>query len=286
MAAAFAATAAIAMVPAGAARGAAFTYAGEGVPQTIGEGQTATSTATVPPGFGAAVDVDVVSLGLTAVADATDQTVILSNPAGLQRLIVNSGCVAYPGGSSFTLDQQAQTSPFGGAGTCPPGTGTYRPSNSPASTMPLTDLLGPSAGTWTLTYSDGGDGGSGGTLGSWGLRISHAPIKLTAKRKKRQVINKRARITALCNAECTLRVGGDAKRLAIPLQGGVSRSLSLPIKAGALARTREGGKLRIELTATGRFGEVDERELRISVVPPPARPPAVCGARDSAVAAC
>lgn len=276
----------LAVLPA-LARASSFTYAGTGVPVTIAEGQTATSTTAVPEGLPPVVDIDVVSLGLTAAPDASDQTVSLTAPGGTQRLIVNSGCAGYPGGSSFTLDQQAQTNPFGGPGTCPPGTGTYRPSNSPASSTPLTDLLGPGAGSWTLAYADAGAAGSGGTLGSWALRITHAPIKLTAKRKQPQRTGKLVRITARCNGECTLRVGGDAKKRALGIESGVTRQLALPVRASALRRTRDGGRLRIRLHATGRYLDVDERELSVTVVPPPSPPPPVCAARaPGASAAC
>jgi hypothetical protein len=285
---ALAVVAAITLGATGAASGAVFIYAAGGLPQTIGEGGTTTTTVTVPPGFGPAVDVDVFRLGLTAAADASDQTVGLANPAGLQRLVVNSGCTAYPGGTSFDLDQQAQTSPFGGTGTCPAGTGTYRPSNSPASSTPLTDLLGPSAGSWALTYSDAGAAGAGGTLGSWGLRMTHAPIKLTAKRRKRQAVGKGARIKVRCNLDCTLSIGGDAKRLVVQLQEGIARKLDLAIKAVDLRRTRDGGEVRIALKATGRLREVDQATLRIGVVPQPQPPtsPEACAAGSSARAAC
>lgn len=279
---------AVSLLSAGSAAAAVFLYAGTDVPKTIGEGESASSTVTVPPGFGAVTDVDVAHLGLTAFADASDQTVSLRNPAGLERLIVNNGCTSYPGGSSFTLDQQAQTNPFGGAGTCPPGTGTYRPSNSGASSTPLTDLLGQGTGTWTLTYADAGVGGSGGTLGSWGLRVTHAPIKLSAKAKKRQrVLSKRVKITVRCNADCTLRIAGDAKPLALSLSQGRDTPLSVRVKAGALRRSRHGEKLRLELDATGRFGEVDSDSLAIAVVRTevPERP-AACAAGALAVTAC
>lgn len=71
--------------------------------------------------------------------------------------------------------------------------------------------------------------------------------------------------------------------------GGPTRAQRLAASlVAALRRTRDGGKVRLKLKATGRLGEVDEAELAISVIPQPQPPtfPEACAAAAPASAAC
>jgi hypothetical protein len=251
----------------GSALGATVTYTSTDVPQNVSENDTDTSTLALPQGLPPATDIDIVGIGLAAASNSADQSLALTNPAGLNRFVVLLGCSSYPGGTNFNLDQQAPGNPFGGAGTCPAGTTgqTYKPSTSAGSATPLTDLLGPTGGTWTMTYDDAGALGSGGTLSSWGLRVTYQPLTLAASGKKQRV-KKRVRIKATCNTDCSLAFGGDAKGAPIPLGPNATQKLSVKVKGKALARVEDGGKLKVKLTATNTLGESVKQTVKVKVL--------------------
>ena len=176
------------------------------------------------------------------------------------------GCPTFPNTTDFTLDQQAVTDPFSTGATCtPPITGTFRPSNSVASMTPLTDLNGRASGPWAMTFDDGGVGGDN-TFNGWGLRITHAPLTITASAAASQPLGKTLTFKASCNANCDLTTGGDASAQTFKLVADHSESLEAPVSAAARARLLPaGGVATLALTATDDIGDTTTRTISVPV---------------------
>jgi hypothetical protein len=248
----------------GSAGAATVTYTSSEVPRSMLEGGIVGSNITIPRGRTRVTDVDVVGIQLLA-SNSGDQTLELNNPAGFDRLIANN-CTSYPAGTNFTLDQEAAGNPFG-PGTCPPGTGTYKPSTSPESSTPLADFAGSPAGTFSLIYDDAGGGGTGGTLNGWGLRITHEPLGciLRAEDGDEQKLKKAFGISALCNADSSLTTSGHARRLTFPLTRLKAQLLSVPLKKKAFKRLRKKGKAKIGLTVDDGYGDILSQTMKIKI---------------------
>jgi hypothetical protein len=251
----------------GTADAATVTYTSSDPPQSVAEGGQAASSVTVPQGRTDAADIDVVGIQLLAASNSADQQLTLINPYGFQRLIVNLGCTSYPAGTNFNLDQDAAGNPFGGAGTCPPGTGTYKPSTSPQSGTPLADIgISPSSGRWGLNYHDTNVSGSGGTLNGWGLRITHEPLGCILRSENdEQQLKKPLLISAVCNAYYSLITGGDAKRVTLTVSDSHAHLVSAPLTKKARKRLRKKGKAKVALTVDDGYGDVISQTLKVKL---------------------
>jgi hypothetical protein len=252
----------------GTAYGAVATYPGEGLPDFIDHGEESSRTTVVPPGRPPAIDIDVVTLNISAPSNSAEQGMSLRNPSGVERLLINLGCTSYPG-VTFALDQQAPGNPFGGGGTCPPASGaTYKPSDSPTGSTPLTDLLGPSSGTWTMTYDDAGavsnPGGFDAILGSWALRITHEPLALVEAIKK-QKLRPKLKFKATCNGNCSLTVAGNVKTKTVNLLAGIQTLIKVKLKDTALDRLEDSGSAKLKLTTSNDLAESVKEKAKIKI---------------------
>jgi hypothetical protein len=242
------------------------TYTNSDVPKSIAEGGTANSVVTVPAGRPPITDVDVVNIQLLAASNAADQQLSLTPPAPPSHQIVNLGCASYTPGTNLTHDQQAPGNPFGGAGTCPPGTGTYKPSTSVFSSTPLADAVNNAAsGTWTLQYHDSNVSGTGGTLNGWGLRLTYEPLTITAKADAQKLKKTLLIRDVFCNANCSLTTGGDAKPATFAGLQNKPQSLRVSLTKKARKRLAEKGNARIALTADSGYGDVVTETVKVKI---------------------
>lgn len=248
----------------GQALAATGTYTSTDVPKTVAEGETKSSTLTVPGEHPKITDIDVIGVSLTAGAGAGDQTLSLANPGGATGTLLTAGCNIYPAGTNINFDDQAGGVPF----AFDPGHCSSLTSGStflPSSASPLTALLtGAAGGTWSLAYSDGGITGTGGSLSAWGLRLTFSPLSVTATAKK-QGLAPKLRIRATCNGDCQLTTGGDGKKRTFTLHKDAASALKVPLKSKALQRLENGGKAKIQLTAGDDLGDSATSTVKVKV---------------------
>jgi len=122
---------------------------------------------------------------------------------------------------------------------------------------------GPSSGTWTATVTDNntGNGLTFAFLG-WGLRITHAPFGFTVRARK-QKLHKKLRLSASCNAKCTITSSGDVKTRQLVQAQNVNAKFKLPLKGKAFNRLEDGGKAKLTLVADDGYGDLFTQRVKI-----------------------
>jgi hypothetical protein len=253
LAAISAAAVAIALSLAASASAATVAYISGDVPKTVGDGQTVTSSVTVPSGRTPATDVNVVGFNLSSPSASGDRMLTLRSPNGGTAGIIG-GCDTIAD-TGVTVDDEAAS-----AFSCTPTDGaTIRPAGPP-----LSALVGAASGTWTMTFSDPGSGltAGSGSLSSWALRITHAPFVFTVNAKG-QPLRGKIKLSATCNAKCTITSRGDVKRRKLVQAQNVNSKLKLPLKAGAFERLADGGIARFTLIAKDGYGDVSTQKVKI-----------------------
>jgi hypothetical protein len=202
----------------------------------------------VPPGRTA-----VQSLQLTQVKPSypagggADLQLRLKAPGGGEiSLLSNSQCGAFPNTSAFTISDSA-TTPIDTLAFC----NTQLPTGSGKPSEPLSTFNGTSsAGVWTMTVVDVGlNNINNGTWNGWTLQINHANPTLKADPAPFK-IKKKFAISAICNANCTVRTGGAAGATTAKL---VANSVGTII-APANKKAQKKGKGVVTLTATDETG--------------------------------
>jgi hypothetical protein len=187
------------LVLAAPAKAGVVTYTSTDVPKAFDDGQTIGSDLTVPPDRTPAIDVDVTPLNAFTPPGSADRVIFLQGPNGQTSTLVPPGCNTFSVNINF--DDQAPGNPFS---DCNPTAGSTR---KPAS--PLSPLLGPAAGTWSMTAADPGNllQAGPGSIEAWSLRITHAPPTLEIAAAK-QKLRKKLTFTATSNADGTLVSSG------------------------------------------------------------------------------
>jgi hypothetical protein len=247
------AAAAISLSLAASASGATVAYVSSGVPKSVGDGQTITSTVTVPSGRTPATDVNVVGFSASSPSASGDRALTLRNPSGGTAGIIG-GCDTISD-SGVTVDDEAAS-----AFSCTPADGaTIRPAGPP-----LSALDGAASGTWTMSLVDPGGGlaAGTGTLFSWALRITHAPFVFTIDAKG-QPLRTKIKLGATCNAKCTIRSSGDLKKRKLVQAQNVSSKFKLPLRANAFERLEDGGTARFSLVAKDGYGDVSTQKVKL-----------------------
>jgi hypothetical protein len=239
---------------AASASAATVAYVSSDVPKTVDDGQTATSSVTVPAGRTPATDVNVVGFNLSSPSASSDRTLTLRAPNGGTAGIVG-GCNTISD-TGVTVDDEAPT-----AFSCAPASdSTIRPAGPP-----LSALAGAASGTWTMTFSDPGSvlAAGPGSLSSWALRITHAPFEFIVGAKG-QELRPKVKVRATCNAKCSIKSSGDVKARKLKLAQNVSSKLTLPLKPEAFARLAAGGGVaRFTLLAKDGYGDRFTQKVKI-----------------------
>lgn len=249
----WAATGVIVLSLVASASAATVAYVSRDLPKSVGDGQTATSSVTVPAGRTPATDVNVVGFNLSSPSSSGDRTLALRGPNGGTSGIIG-GCDTISD-SGVTVDDEAPS-----AFSCQPPSGA---SMRPAGTS-LSALDGAGSGTWTMTLSDPGSLIATGpaTLSSWALRITHAPFEFTVKGKG-QPLRTKIKLSSTCNAKCTITSSGDLKKRKLVQAQNVNSKLKLPLKAGAFERLEDGGIARFTLVASDGYGDLSTQKVKI-----------------------
>jgi hypothetical protein len=197
------------------------------------------------------------SLQLTKVAPSygggggQDLQLRLQSPAGTEiSLISDSACAMWPNTSAFTISDSAPIAIDGNPAFCSqlimdPAGVSGRP------TQPLSTFDGqPSAGVWTVTVVDAGTQSlQNGSWNGWNLRLTHANPTLKADPAPFK-IKKKFAISALCDANCTVRTGGAAGAATTKLPANSVGTIVAP----ANKKAQKKGKGVVTLTATDETG--------------------------------
>jgi hypothetical protein len=244
----------IVLAVAATASAATVTYTSREVPKTVDDGQTVTSNVTIPSGRTAAIDVDVVGFNLTSPAGSGDRMLLLRAPNGGTAGIAGScDTLAYTG---MIVDDEAPS----GFACQPPGGSSMRPAGPP-----LSSLDGPASGNWTMTFGDPGGlpAADPGTLTSWSVRVTHAPF-LFAVRARGQELRRKLKLSATCNAKCTITSSGDVKTRRLAQAQNVSSKFKLPLKPDAFERLDDGGgTARFTLVAKDGYGDRFTQKVKL-----------------------
>jgi cell division septation protein DedD len=251
-----AATGVIVLSLAASAPAATVTYTSGDVPKTVDDGQSVTSSVTVPSGRTAAIDVDVVGLNVLSPTGSGDRNLLLRAPNGGTAGIVPGSCDTIAD-TGMIVDDEAPS-----AFSCqPPALSSMRPGGTP-----LSSLDGPSAGTWTMTFGDAGGppAADPGTLSTWSVRVTHAPFLFTVLAKG-QELRPKIKVRATCNAKCSIKSSGDVKARKVKLAQNVSSKLRLPLKPEAFSRLAAGGgTARFTLLAKDGYGDRFTQNVKIT----------------------
>jgi hypothetical protein len=241
------------------------TYTSTDVPKAFDDGQTVTSSLTVPPGRPPATDVEVAPLQAFTPIGSGDRAIFLRGPNNLTSLLIPSGCNSF--NVNATFDDSA-ANPWDTNGSCSAPAGTVlKP------TTPLSALLSPSEGTWTMTASDPGNllQAGPGSISGWSLRVTHAEatapggLELDVSAAKQRLKKGKVKLTVSCNVNCTITSGKDAKARSLSLSAGQSERVKLPLRRKARKRLDDGGKAKLALTATDETGGTDTDKLKVKI---------------------
>lgn len=218
----------------------------------------------VPAGLPPVEKVEVPMAPSFPAGGGADLSYKLRSPSNTSMFVALSPCPLSPNTTNFTLTDDAPDRvgqvPFcnnrqnGGTGHTDDPDGTK-----------LSIYKGePSGGNWVLNVRDIGLNATQGTLNSWGVKITHEPLSLTGL-AKRQTVKRKAKVMLTCNANCSVRSGGDAKGRAYTLDQGEATKVAIPIKGRALDRVADGGKLKLKLAVTGATGETVTKKVNVKV---------------------
>jgi hypothetical protein len=222
-------------------------------------GSPGESTITVPADRTPVLKLEVPGVSLDANGDGLDADLTVTGPLGTAPPfdLVSDACTQYSRNALINFTDSAAN--VIGDPNC---AGDLRPED------PRTLALfngGPSSGKWTATITDDGPGPSPISFLGWGIRITHAPFELGVSGRK-QHLRSKIRLSASCNAKCTIISAGDVKARTL-LQGqGVNNTFKLPLKGRAIKRLDDGGKAKIKLTADDGYGDVVTRKLKVKIL--------------------
>jgi hypothetical protein len=225
----------------------------------VGFFDTQQSTITVPGGRTPVAKVELPSVQMAATnPDGADLSLALVGPAGTTPafdLIGPNACLSYNPGDPTNFTDSGQ--PIGLAACA----GDRKPED------PRTLALfngGPSSGTWTmLVDDDNNDPNSDVSFFGWGLRITHAPFVFAVKAKK-QPLRKKVKLSATCNAKCTITSSGDVKARSLVQAKDVNVKFKLPLKARAFERLEDGGgKAKFTLVASDGYGDLSTQKVKV-----------------------
>jgi hypothetical protein len=217
------------------------------------------SQVTVPGGRTPVAKLEIQSVKLAAGnGDGDDADLTLTGPAGTTPPfdLVSDECVEYS--STQPLDFTDSAANTVGFSNC---SGPVKPED------PRTLALfngGPSSGTWTATIDDDDNAAmSDVSFFGWGLRITHAPFVFTVKAKK-QPLRRKVKLSASCNAKCTITSSGDVKSRSLVQAKDVNVKFKLPLKARAFERLEDGGgKAKFTLVASDGYGDLSTQKVKV-----------------------
>jgi hypothetical protein len=195
---------------------------------------------------------------------ALDMTLALRDPTGAEFSLIgsNPACATMPAGSSISFSDGG-AGPFGtSAATCPIGGAvTVKPSDP----RTLAFFKGRAAlGRWDLIVRDPNTAAlPQAHLDGWSMRVTHAPITLTATAKK-QALKKKLRLQVTADGDCLLSFGKDGKG-STSLTANQPTTVKAKLKPTSLHRLEDGGKARIGLTATNDLGGSASQTVKIKV---------------------
>lgn len=217
------------------------------------------STITVPGGRTPVAKIELPGVRLSANSpDGSDAVLALTGPQGTTPPfdLVSGACNLYSPNAPIDFTDSATNT----VGT-PNCSGGLKPED--ARTLALFNG-GPSSGTWTATITDS-NSGNGLTFAflGWGLRITHAPFIFTVRVPK-QGLHKKVRLSASCNAKCTITSSGDVKARRLVQAQNVNSKFKLPLKGRAFNRLdEEGGKAKFTLVADDGYGDLFTQKVKI-----------------------
>lgn len=191
----------------------------------------------------------------------------LRDPSGTEMFVMLSPCPFSTNASNFTISDDAQFQ-VGQVTFCNnlQSGGSGHPDDPDGKKLAIFQGK-PSGGNWILNVRDLGLNATQGTLKSWSVKLTHAPLSLTtsARKQKAKKVKKGAKVTLSCNADCSITGGGDAKGGTFQLGQDQTQQLTVPVKRKSLKRVADGGKLKLQLTATDATGETVTKQVKVKV---------------------
>jgi hypothetical protein len=219
------------------------------------------SQVTVPAGRTPVARLEVPGVKLAATnPDGDDADLTLVGPAGPTPAfdLLSDACNTYNSASAMDFtDSAANTVGFGNC------SGALKPEDP--RTLAIFNGAA-SSGTWTATITD--DTNAANTDVSffgWGLKITHAPFEFAVKANK-QELKKKLRLSASCNAKCTIQSSGDVKARTLSQAQNVNSKFKLPLKRAAFNRLEDGGKAKLTLVANDGYGDIFTQKVKIKIL--------------------
>lgn len=221
---------------------------------------------TIPAGRTAVQSVEVSNAMPVFPAGGTDFEMWLVDPSGTRLDLMTIGCPAMPGGTHFAVRDSAAVFADDTIAFCNNqlNGGEGKPNDPGGGTFASKYNGKKSAGTWTLFVRDAGVVGGGGNFIGWSLKITHAPLVLTATANK-QKLRKNLLVNASCNANCSLSTGGDASLATFSLLQDQAQQLSVKLTKKARKRLAAKGKAKIALSADDGYGDTTSTTVKVKL---------------------
>jgi hypothetical protein len=253
---------------AGTASAATVTYtnnANISVPNNSGVGGIP-DTVTVPVGRTPVQSVEVSNAQPIWPSNGTDFEMWLDDPSGNRLFLMTIGCPAMPGGTHFAVRDSAAVFADDTITFCNNqlNGGEGKPNDPDSKTFASTFNGKKSSGTWTLFVRDAGILSGGGNFIGWSLKITHAPLVITASANK-QKLKKSLLISASCNANCSLSTSGDAAASSTSLVQDQSQQLKVKLTKKARKRLAKKGKASIALSADDGYGDNASSTVKVKL---------------------
>ena len=188
----------------------------------------------------------------------------LRDPSGTEMFVMLSPCPFSTNASNFTISDDAPNQ-VGQVTFCNnlQSGGSGHPDDPDGKKLAIFQGK-PSGGNWVLNVRDIGLNATQGTLNSWGVKITHEALSIAAKAKK-QAVKRNAKVKLTCNADCSVKGGGDAKARTFDLDQDEATRVAIPVKGKALNRVADGGRLKLKLTVTDATGETVAKKIKVKV---------------------
>jgi hypothetical protein len=196
---------------------------------------------------------------------ALDMTMALRDPTGAEFSLIgsNPACATMPAGSSISFSDGGAGAFGTSAATCPATGGAVTVKPSDARTLGF--FKGhTAAGKWDLIVRDPNTAALPQPhLDGWSMRVTHAPLTMTATAKK-QTLKKKLALQVTTDGDCTLSFGKDGKG-STTLTANQPTTLKVKLKPTSLRRLDSGGKAKIQVVATNDLGGSATQTVKIKV---------------------